>query len=137
MTKGRSMKPTSKCLLALMVLLVAILACNQSNLKEQRQRKTSPDFQVTANDLVREYNQDRLAADAKYKAKTLAIKGVVDEKMFGNVIFKPGEGVIECFFNDKDRESVRQLKKGAEITVIGYCDGNRDGTVLIVDCALN
>jgi len=122
-----------KSLLGLMLLIAAILGCNQT---ARRERKSSPDFQFTATDLSREYIRDRVAADAKYKGKTLAVKGVVDWKMSGTIAFntEPGQA-IQCYFSQKDRDSFAKMKNGAEVVLIGYCDGDNKGNLSIVDCA--
>lgn len=119
------------------ILFGVILGCNQMT---KPMRKSSVDLKVTATELAMEFDKDPKSANAKYYGKTLAITGDIDGKMAMTVIFKtPREyrHAVQCFFNEKDRGSLRQIKIGTEVTVIGYCKGvQQSGGVAVGDCAL-
>jgi hypothetical protein len=94
---------------------------------------------VAAADLLKEFEKDPAAADAKYKGKYLELTGVVErtgkEREFtpfviltaGDEKGDPKAGVkIECFFEIADqvyRNRIDGLKKGHSITVRGEYSG--------------
>jgi membrane-bound lytic murein transglycosylase len=109
---------------------------------------------VTAADLVREFQNDPVAADQKYAGKYLEIAGVVERTGRGRyeaqfVILHGGDEnakvKIECFFDPvydedegrvkEDGAGVKRLGKGQTITVRGEYDG-RVSNVQLRECVL-
>ena len=90
--------------------------------------ETKPVLKVTSKTLYKEYNNNEIAADDKYKGKIIQVRGQIRE--FGKDIMDEAYisligddffGDVQCFFPDKSY--LLNLKKGQRVNVIGYCDG--------------
>ncbi len=89
---------------------------------------TEPVLSVNSKTLYKDYSNNEIAADDKYKGKIIQVNGTIRD--IGNDIMDDAYvtligdeffGDIQCYFNDKS--NVVDLKKGQRITVVGYCDG--------------
>ncbi len=89
---------------------------------------SNPSITISASKLYKEYNENEIAADEKYKGKIIEVTGVIRDigndimdnayiTLVGNEYF----GDIQCYFNEKS--VVAKLSKGKRITVIGSCSG--------------
>ena len=89
---------------------------------------SNPSVTISASKLYKEYNENEIAADEKYKGKIIEVTGVIRDigndimdnayiTLVGNEYF----GDIQCYFNEKS--VVAKLSKGKKITVIGSCSG--------------
>ena len=89
---------------------------------------SNPSVTISASKLYKEYNENEIAADEKYKGKIIEITGVIRDignyimdnayiTLVGNEYFRD----IQCYFNEKS--VVAKLSKGKRITVIGSCSG--------------
>ena len=103
---------------------------------------TSSAMEVSPKQLYADYQDNEVAADLKYKDKTLEVKGVIDDigKDIMDEIYitlKTGEmfGNIQCTFDDSHVKEAAALKKGQHVTVRGNCDG-KFMNVLMSDCTL-
>jgi hypothetical protein len=123
--------------LAFVLLLAIVLGCGQLN---NRTRKDAPDFSITVAELEKEFNRNERAARAKYKGKTLAVKGKVEMKMDDSVILVSPENIsfpVQCFFAAADRDSFGQIQRGKEYTLIGVFDGGAENSATTLsDCKL-
>lgn len=102
-----------------------------------------PDFFSDGPDpIVREYEQNEVAADNKYKGKTIRIdariadigKDLLDSMYI--TLRMPSEWdlrTVQCFFDDKHSSEIANLRKGQRITVQGTVDGLMMN-VLLKDC---
>lgn len=103
-----------------------------------------PAAKVTAGALGREYQENELAADGKYKGKAVEVTG----KVARVARTKPGKvtvelqgdedefGLVFCDFLAKDSQPVAALKAGQVVTIRGKCQGNGDGVVTLDGCSL-
>ena len=89
---------------------------------------SNPSVTISASKLYKEYNENEIAADEKYKGKIIEVTGVIRD--IGNDIMDNAYitlvgneylGDIQCYFNEKS--VVAKLSKGKRITVIGSCSG--------------
>ena len=89
---------------------------------------SNPSVTISASKLYKEYNENEIAADEKYKGKIIEVTGVIRDigndimdnayiTLVGNEYF----GDIQCYFNEKS--VVAKLSKGKRITIIGSCSG--------------
>ena len=101
---------------------------------------TEPVLSVNSKTLYKDYSNNEIAADDKYKGKIIQVNGTIRD--IGNDIMDDAYvtligdeffGDIQCYFNDKS--NVVDLKKGQRITVVGYCDG-LFMNVLLKNCIL-
>ena len=119
------------------LLLAIVLGCGQLT---KPTRKDSPDFKITVKELEKELNDNETAARAKYRNKTIAIKGKVEMKSDMSVILVSPDNInfpVQCFFNSSERNSYQQIQSGKEYTLIGIFDGgDKDSATTISDCKL-
>jgi hypothetical protein len=102
-----------------------------------------PPVAVTLDALEKDYDENVVAADAKYKGKTLEVSGTV-VRVTRN---KPGKITVElgtddrvvlfCDFPAKDGQAqLAAVSKGDKATIRGTCRGNGDGILIMENCAL-
>lgn len=84
---------------------------------------------VTASQLVSEYKQNEIAADSKYKDKTLEVSGTVGSiaESFGKqyVTLKSEDIIIsvQCFLKSSESEKAATLYQGQSVILQGKNDG--------------
>lgn len=130
------MKNKINLILSLIVLIVVGLACGDGKSDTTQKPAADPNekpIEVKAPDLTKEYNENELAADGKYKGKLLSVSGKVSEiaETFGTISVDleghKESGInllsVKCSFDDSQKEAVSKLKKGQQATVIGRGDG--------------
>ena len=88
---------------------------------------------IDAKALTKEYDSNELAADGKYKGKSLAVTGKISNiaETLGNITVSL-EGheftkTVMCSFEESEKASVAALKKGDKITLTGTGDGSTGG----------
>ena len=97
--------------------------------------KTAKAMPVQAKAILREFNENEAAADAKYDGKVLQVTGVVDK--IDTEILDDSQYVINIgggsdfeFFtvnaDDQSQDDVASLKKGDKITVVGEFEDGGD-----------
>jgi len=99
---------------------------------------------IAADKLMAEYQNNQIAANARYKDKSLAVTGIVANvgKDSGDAVYVTLEtGVmvfkIQCFFTKGDDTALAQIVSGIQVTVIGRCEGKvEEGNILLKECAL-
>ncbi len=84
---------------------------------------------IQARVLTKEYDDNELVADGKYKGKMLAVSGKIENiaETLGNVtVSLAGHDMVKsvmCSFDESEKEAVAKLKKGQQITLTGQGDG--------------
>ena len=99
--------------------------------------------QVSAATLHKEYDQNEVTADAKWKGKTVIVSGKVHsiEKDFMDDAYitlswdKYGFETVRCDFG-KDMEALKTLKKGDLVKIKGRVNGFLMHNVMIQNCTL-
>lgn len=96
--------------------------------------------------LYQEYQDNAIAADAKYKGKILKLTGEVyniDREILGNtyITFNIGGQYsiknVRITFKKSEESKVAQLKKGQKVTIKGKCTGTLvSTTVALNDCEI-
>ena len=133
----QAIKKNISLLSGFVLLMAIVLGCGQIT---KQTRKNAPDFSVTVGELEKEFDQNERAARAKYKGKTLAVKGKVEMKMEGSVILVSPENIsfpVQCFFAAAGRDSFGQIQRGKEYTLIGVFDGgDENSATTLSDCKL-
>jgi uncharacterized protein (DUF1330 family) len=110
--------------------------------KEVANEPAQPELTVTAPQLYKDYEANGVAADQKYKGKTIEVSGTIDniDKDILDEIYvtlKGDEyfGSIQCYFSDEYTEQTAKLSKGQKLTVVGTCDGKLMN-VLMKECSM-
>lgn len=103
-----------------------------------------PEIAGTAGSLLKEYQENQLAADKKLKGKRIAVRGKVlnvTNGMFGGVDVAINDGLpyevfsVTCNF-DRDTPKLDELVKGQEIFLLGEIEQGTTVGVTLVDCDL-
>ena len=125
------MKNTKSLISFFLFVIIAFGSLDEFENLEQSPKVTpnsNPSVIITASKLYKEYNENEIAADEKYKGKIIEVTGVIRDigndimdnayiTLVGNEYF----GDIQCYFNEKS--VVAKLSKGKRITVMGSCSG--------------
>lgn len=128
------MKNQINLFLTIVLLLFIGLACGGSATKPtQAVDPNEKPIDVKADALTKEYDQNELSADGKYKGKLLSVSGKVTDiaETFGTISVDleghKESGInllsIKCSFADSQKDAVSKLKKGQQATLIGRGDG--------------
>lgn len=105
------------------------------------EKKQEPQISITSEDLAREYSDNEVAADNKYKGKTVELTGKILEiaKDFTDdaYIVLPGSNEysadqVHCSL--KNNNDIASFKKGQNITIIGIVDGSIMGSPMVKKC---
>ncbi len=133
------MKKWKKALAAVAILffMAAGYGFYLYNKKPADTRKESAAFTIPAHDMVTEYNKDETAADKKYLDKVVAVTGTVTEVKVDPsgqaTVFLDGNDPmtnITCSFYNDEAPTVKDLDKGATVTIKGNCTGKLMDIVL-------
>lgn len=134
------MKNQITFIIAAGLLILTVLGCGQLM---KPVRKSTPDFEISVEQLAGEFKQNESAAGSKYNGKTLAVTGRVDGKRYGTMlVFKTDNRrdgfLVQCFFDKDGADSYRKIKDGQEVTMLGLCKGRHtnDGPLMITQCIL-
>lgn len=98
-------------------------------------------IKVTASTLAKAYADNEVAADQKYKGKTVEVSGTVKDigVMLGNAfVILEGNQIlsdIQCFFDRSQDGELASLKKGTSIVLRGEVDG-KSLNVGVKDCEI-
>ena len=98
---------------------------------------------VTSSQLAVDYAANQVAADTKYKGKTIKVSGTVNtigKDMLDTpyIAFAADDpytiiGIVQCMFSASDEPQLAKISKGQEITLQGRVKGET-GDILIEDC---
>jgi len=101
---------------------------------------SAPSVTVKAGDLLKEYGGNAVAADAKYKGKTIQVSGKFSSAqkapLLGYAVQLVPEDAgdvnmsyVQCFIVESAEAEVAKLQAGQMITLQGLCDGQVLGQV--------
>jgi hypothetical protein len=140
----------SKKKLILLAILLAIAAVGwylymQYNRGNKDYKDTTPDFVVSAMELINEYESNDSLAAKKYNGRTIELYGNVkkiekDEQGFYTVSLADGGNLssARCSMDTLHKLDAAQLTEGSSVTIRGACTGfNKDEMGLGSDVILN
>lgn len=108
--------------------------------------KPVPEYDLTAAQLSKEYNENEVAASMKYKGNLIQVSGKISS--IGRDIFDTssivqldvpgGYGLYDvmCYFKSEDDALLATLKKGQTITIIGTGDTFAMGSPQLKKCKI-
>lgn len=141
-------------LAVLVVLLIFIFAISDGDDTNDANTTPKPSVSQTTTEetvidvaveqILKEYEENEVSADNKYKWKKVAITGIVDsvgKDIFDDTYIKIDTGEnyeafgAQCYIADTEFEKAAELKPGDKITVVGYV---RDYSlnVVVKDCEI-
>lgn len=130
-------------LIALAVLAVAGAAAGYYlyNLKPQDLGKAKSDFVITSAELLRAFEEDEVAATAKYTNKIVEVTGNVASVERGdnntvNISLKTGSDFSSVICTFPSEVNPELIKVGSQISVRGVCSGYLMD-VLLNNCVLS
>lgn len=118
---------TLSTLLATFVLAgLALVACGSSETATQ-----DISYTLTATKLAKAYNANAVAANGKYKGKTISVSGTAGDigtELLGRpyVMLETSDPLlpqIQCVFEDGQKDVVAGITKGDSVTVVGKVEG--------------
>ena len=104
-----------------------------------------PLMSANSRDILSEYSENEVRADAKYKGNFVEIKGKVDDvkkDILGKIYVTVGTGAnfeipqVQCFAKRGEEAAFAALNKGQDVIVSGRVDGLMMN-VLVKDCEVN
>lgn len=118
---------------------------SDNNADDKKEDNLKAEITVSAIDIAKEYKDNEVAAEAKYKGKKVEISGIINsigKDVLDDVYIVLSNGDeyaiinnVQCYFKDKEQISkVADLQKGQEVTLIGTVNSSIAGTVMIKDC---
>lgn len=108
-------------------------------------KAAAPVVTVTSVNLSKDYSDNEVAADAKYKGKLIEVSGKVtgiDNGTFDNeMIVKLSDGSYDmsatwCHMKESERDKVLALKKDQQVTLIGTGDSATLKSPALKDCVV-
>lgn len=118
---------------------------NKTEAKPVEPTKATPQVTVTSASIAKEYSENELAADEKYKGKIIEISGKVysiDNGLTDNeIIVKLSDGQYDltgpmCYTKDSEKSKVMAFKKGQQVTLIGKGESATLGSPILKDCVV-
>ncbi len=115
--------------------LALIVGCGGANSQEQSSTPVPDEKPIAlqAKQLTKEYDDNEIAADSKYKGKLLSVAGKISDisETFGTVnVSLEGHDLVTsvmCSFEESEKAKVATLKKGSEVTLVGRNEGSTAG----------
>lgn len=107
--------------------------------------KLAPQVTITSANLSKEYSENEVAADSKYKGKLIEISGKItsiDNGITDNeIIIKLSDGKYDisgamCYMKASEHEKVLTFKKGQQVTLIGTGNSATLGSPILKDCTV-
>ena len=135
------MKERISFIFAVSLLILTVLACGQ--LRKNATRSSEPDFEISVEQLAKEFKENGTAADFKYSGMTLAITGRVFNTLFESaVIFDTDDNrdgfAVQCNLDKDAADPYKKIARGKEVTLVGVCRGRdgKSGPLIITQCIL-
>jgi len=128
----------------LLIALFIVLAFGSLFEDKDKEKEYKPEddgsIRISAENLYKEYSDNPVAADEKFKGKTLKVVGYIglinqekDRRISILLDTKTVNGYIFCYFPEYRSKDIAKLKPGDYRTVKGECTGMMVGVVL-EDC---
>lgn len=119
------------------VLAVSFVFIKQYNKPHKNVLEATPEYVVTAAELINEFESDEQQANEKYLDNVIQVEGVVANITIanGNSILtlsaSGAMGTVVCTMEPSQNKKVLGIDKGATITVKGICTGYLMDVMLI------
>ena len=103
------------------------------------------DTWINAEELCRDYRANKIAADSKYKDKTISLRGELDSAAKTLLTGSPyitlavkgcHSPTITCTLLEDSEQELVPMQTGQKVQVSGRCGGMVFGVIMIEDCAL-
>jgi len=142
---GKYLLITFGVFLVLVTLIIVINPSKDSQNQETTNQSAVQEaaYKVTAQEIMKEYEQNELAADRKYKGQIIEVSGkigTINSEITGKpyVTLKVGEYDIfsvQCLFGRDEVDLLLNLTKGSSVTLKGRVEGKL-GNILVEECQI-
>ena len=113
--------------------------------KKEESSKKEEAVEVSADALLEDYKNNELAADKKYKGKTLRVSGTVSQvtDVLGQKALSVDNGgeyelnSVYCILKKDQLDKAASLNKGDQVTVVGKNDGYNQINVTLKNCSIS
>jgi hypothetical protein len=108
----------------LLALLVILVACETETGIAKEIVGKAPDLEVTAAQMVSDYEASESAADDKYKDKVVLVTGVISV-IYRGILHTPYvelEAGVRCNFSDNEDQFMAALSEGQTVSMKGQGD---------------
>ena len=102
----------------------------EKEISQAEEKEKTPPIEVSPSKLYQDYENNEVAADLKYKEKTLMLTGSVTEikkDIMDDIVVEINAGgaykSIDCYFGKNHTDEAAALTKGEKITIKGRCEG--------------
>lgn len=118
----------------------------ESSKKEEAPKAQQEEaVEVSADALLEDYKNNELAADKKYKGKTLRVSGTVSQvtDVLGQKALSVDNGgeyelnSVYCILKKDQLDKAASLNKGDQVTVVGKNDGYNQINVTLKNCSIS
>jgi len=125
-------------------VFIAIVGCGICNRSDTHKKELQdPEVKVSAEILIKDYRENEVSADDKYRNKILEVTGVVSQvKKEGLsrvivILQKPKTyWGVKCQLNKDYKDVAGELRAGDKITVIGKCTGLKYRSPYLRNCSI-
>ncbi|MFC2092562.1 hypothetical protein ACFLSV_01555 [Bacteroidota bacterium] len=127
-----------------LIIFIAIVGCGICNRSDTHKKELQdPEVIISAETLIKDYRENEVSADDKYRNKVLEVTGVVSQvkkESLSRVIVilqKPKTyWGVKCQLDKEYKDEAGELRTGDEITVIGKCTGLKYRSPYLRNCRI-
>ena len=138
------MKRDNYNFLLALVIFIAIVGCGIWNRSENTKKEPKdPEVIISAETLIKDYRENEVSADDKYKNKIIEVTGVVSQVKKESltriivILQKPKTyWGVRCQLNKEYKDEAGELRTGDEITIIGKCAGIKYRSPYLRNCII-
>ena len=103
----------------------------------QKEKESVSMISVSAVQLQKDFEENEVAANMKYKGKTVRVEGIVAAIRVNSgrphVYLRSEDDDVDCAFTDSDNAALARLSKGSLVAIQGDCTGMVYGIVVALD----
>lgn len=129
---------------AIILVTVGLYAFSEYNRKVKDLSKVKADVEVSAADILAEYEKDETASNQLYLDKVIAVKGTVksleknDKGHYAVVLGNENAmASVRCSMDSVHQKQVEDIVTGSVVTIKGACTGFNSNDLLGSDLILN
>ncbi|HPG11954.1 MAG TPA: hypothetical protein PLU37_10510 [Chitinophagaceae bacterium] len=129
---------------AIILVTVGLYAFSEYNRKVKDLSKVKADMEISAADILAEYEKDEAASNQLYLDKVIAVKGTVkslekNDKGHYSVVLGNENSMasVRCSMDSIHQRKAEDLVTGSVVTVKGACTGFNSNDLLGSDLILN
>jgi hypothetical protein len=118
----------------IIIFIAGVVGYNMYNKDHKETKDATSDVVISPKELLAIYEQDEVAADAKYLDKIIEVKGVVKEinnvGNGGSISLDTESEMASIICEFESAAAFSNIKVGDEVTVKGFCTGKLMDIVL-------